>query len=202
MIRLRVTDLESYRYWKADEDSTVEALIRRLLHADPPTPQMRAGTALAKLLEHASDRSFDVEEQDGWEFRFDLDAELSWPPAREVEGELPFWTPSGPVLLIGHCDAVGGEVRDAKLTERIDAEKYFDSWQWRSYLLMFGAQRFVYDLFLARYEKRGEELTGRVTITEHHAVPFYAYPEMRADVERAVCELAEVVTRLLPARAA
>src|SRR6185312_6852390 len=34
---------------------------------------------------------------------------------------------------------------------------------------------------------------GSVTITEYHPLRFYAYPDMRADVERAVCDLAEVV---------
>jgi len=201
-MKLRVTDLESLRYWKDSEDSTVEDLVARLQHKNEPTPQMRAGTALSKLLEHASERSFDVVEQDGWEFRFALDTAIDWPAGRELEGELHFVTPHGQVFLTGHCDAVGGEVRDAKLTERIDAEKYIDSLQWRAYLAMFGAKRFVYDLFLARYEKKNDVPTGKVTIVEHHAVAFYAYPEMRADVERAVCELAEVVTRLGIQRAA
>lgn len=196
MIRLRVTDLEAFRHWKASEDSTLEDLVQRLRHEDPPTPEMRAGKAFAKLLEHTrAGRSLHVEEQDGWEFFFDLETEVALPSVRELRGEMVVDTPSGPVTLVGQVDGYDGAVYDQKLTERVDPEQYLDSLQWRAYLVMFGAREFVYDLFRAKYERtEDDEPTGKIVVDEHHRLKFYAYPLMRSDVERAVCELAEVVT--------
>ena len=194
MIRLSVTDLESYRFWKDDEDATPEDMIRRLRRLDPPTDQMEAGRAFAKVMEHADPRhELTVAECDGWTFRFDGDWDLSLPDLRELKVEQVFQTPSGPVTLVGKVDGtVGVVVRDQKLTQRWDAEKYLDSLQWRAYLLMLAATAFIYDVFVGRY--RGRE----VTVTEYHPLLFYAYPEMRQDVERAVCELAAFVARYLP----
>jgi len=51
MIRLSVSDLETYRYWKNSEDSDVLTLLAKLRHEEPPTPAMEAGRAFAKLFE-------------------------------------------------------------------------------------------------------------------------------------------------------
>jgi hypothetical protein len=190
-MRIAVTALETWRYWKASEDSTVDELIAKLTYAEPPTPQMAAGAAFAKLMEHARDRALHDEEQDGWSFYFDLDGELALPAVRELKGEMTLETPSGLVTLVGKVDGYDGKVYDQKLSERIDAERYFDSLQWRAYLLMFGAREFVYDLFHAKYESEGQ----RVTVGEHQRLSFFAYPNMRQDVERAVAELADVMVR-------
>jgi hypothetical protein len=193
MIRLSVSDLESYRYWKDNEDSNLDDLIAKLTSTFEPTPQMMAGRALAKLFEHARGRTLLTEESEGWEFHFEIDGELVMPNVTELKAEEVFETPRGPVMLVGKVDGLDGiAVHDQKLSEKVDAERYLDSLQWRSYLVMFGAKKFVYDVFLGRYATGGEQ---RVTITDYLQLPFYAYPNMRADVEKAVCELAEVVAR-------
>lgn len=211
MIRLSVTDLESFRYWKADEDASAEALVARLKHAEPPTPQMAAGKAFAKLFENAKPGELFSAEADGWSFDFSrVDAELPQAAHREVKGELEIATPSGPVVLVGKVDGFDGlTVRDQKLTEKWDAERYTDSLQWRAYLLMFGARAFTYDVFLAKYDlddgrrgsrgfdnEEGPPPANWVEIREYHPVTFYAYPGLREDVERAVAELAAVVADL------
>lgn len=198
MIRLSVSDLESYRYWRASEDSTVDDLLLRLTHQSTATPAMEAGKALAKLFEHVTPRSIDDWEGDGWRFHFEIEgARLELPAIRELKGERVIQTPSGPVTLVGKVDGLNGlTVRDQKLTERFDAERYLDSLQWRAYLLMFGAREFVYDVFVGRYSGRD------VTITEYHPLTFYAYPGMQEDVEKAVRDLAAVVADLIPERAA
>lgn len=190
MIRLSVTDLESYRYWKANEDSTLDQLLVRLRHQEPTTPQMAAGHAFAKVFEEAPQSGvLLVEQREGWTFDFTpLDDEMELPPVRELKGEMQLDTPSGLVTVVGKVDSLQGtKVRDQKLTERWEAEKYVDSLQWRTYLAMFQAQSFTYDVFQGRYEGR------YITITDYHPMTFYAYPELRADVERAVAELASVV---------
>lgn len=193
---LHVSDLETYRYWQDDENATLEDLLRRLRHEEPPSDRMLAGSALAKLMERGGPYA-DVEEQDGWRFVFALDAEMEQPDCHEVEGELVIETPGGPVTLVGHADMLTSrEVRDQKLTERWDAERYLDSLQWRAYLLMFERRRFVYEVFEASYRDR------TVTLRELHHLAFYAYPDMRRDVERAVAELAAFVAKHLPGRVA
>jgi hypothetical protein len=195
VIRLRVTDLETYRYWRASEDSTVGELLARLAHTEPPTPAMEAGRAFAGVFEHARLGEVEEVESDGWRFSFDLDAAIELAPVRELRAESVLSTPAGPVTLVGQVDGLDGvAVYDQKLTERIDAEKYLDSLQWRAYLAMFGAERFCYDLFAARYDGH------RVTVYDYQRLTFYAYPNMRRDVERAAGELAGVVAAYAGAR--
>ena len=188
-IRLSVTDLESYRYWLADEDSTLDDLLVRLRHEEPPTPAMKAGRAFAKLFEGAGEEEIHNREVDGWHFDFtQIDREIAVPPVRELKGSVTFATPSGPVELTGKVDSLlGTRIHDQKLTERWEAEKYIDSLQWRAYLVMFRADTFTYDVFQGRYEGRC------VTITDYHPMTFYTYPGIARDVERAVAELAAIV---------
>lgn len=205
MLRISVSDLETYRYWKDDEDGTLDELVARLTKKEPPTPQMQAGNAFAKVMERAKTGSvLDVAAMDGWEFHFEVETEIALPPVRELKAEVVFDTPSGPVTLVGKVDGIDGEIHDQKLTEKFDAERYLDSLQWRCYLVMFNAQSFVYDVFRAKYERdkgstddEGEytkgEPTGKITVTEYHPVRFYTYPDIRADVQQALNELAAVV---------
>jgi hypothetical protein len=199
LIRLSVSDLESWRYWKDSDDSTMDDLLRRLRHEEPSTPAMEAGHAFAKLLENAKPGDMDVVTSEGWTFDF---THMEGPPfalprIREIKAEVLFQTSSGPVTLVGMVDQLEGRtVHDEKLTERWDAERYLDSLQWKSYLAMFDAKKFVYDVFLCRRD----EDDRYVTVTEYHPMPFYSYPELRDDVQRAVNELASVVATYLPER--
>jgi hypothetical protein len=193
VIRVSVTDLDSMLYWR-DSDMEFEDLLKRLRGEEPPGANMLAGRAFHKLLETATEGGeFFAAEVDGIRFDFAIDREIALPVIRELKGERLFDTPSGPVTLVGKVDAMSaGTVTDYKLTERFDAERYMDSIQWRAYLLMFDATRFVYDVFQCRYDP------DRVYVYEYHRLPFYAYPAMEADVHRAVCELAEIVARHVP----
>lgn len=211
MIRISVTDLESFRYWREQEHSTVEELVARLRHEEPPSPQMAAGGAFAKLMETAQsypDRSqvgdcYQDVEVDGWRFVFELDAELELPDVRELKAEQVFQTSVGPVMLVGKVDGLDGlTVHDQKLTESWDAEKYVDSLQWRAYLVMFEAQSFVYDVFVGRYKRDRDRkiIPGQVTVTDYHRMAFYAYPGVRADVQRAVENVAAIIAHHIPER--
>jgi len=194
---MSVSDLETWRYWRDSETSTMEELVSRLRHVEPPTPAMEAGKAFAKLMERAMPGSLDVERSEGWTFDFTQlsGARFALPSVREIKAEVPFITPSGPVTLVGMVDQLDGLiVHDEKLTERWDAERYFDSMQWRCYLVMFGAKAFVYDVFQClRDEER-----RHVVVTDYQAMTFYAYPDIRADVQDAVNELAAVIADHFP----
>ena len=201
MMRLSVTDLESLRYFRTAEDASLDKLLLDLAHVSAPTPKMEAGRAMAKFFEAAQVGSIvDGSKVDGWTLCFDMDAEIDLPQVREMKVEQEYSTPSGPVTLVGKVDGFHGiTVRDQKLTESLDAEgRYVDSLQWRSYLAMLGAQRFIYDVFVGKVVP--EEKT--ILIREYHRLPFYSYPDMQADVSRAVADLAEIVARYQPQIAA
>lgn len=197
MLRLSVTDLETLRYHKAIEGRTTEELLRSLAHVEPPNRKMEAGKALASFFEKTSEGEYDSTTVDGWRIDFNLNIctgqSFLIPPMREMKLEVPILTPSGPVTLVGKVDGFHGlVVHDQKLTEKLDIEeRYTDSLQWRSYLWMLGASKFVYDVFVGKVE----ETENVVTITEYHPVTFWTYPDIERDVLRAVYELASVVDR-------
>jgi hypothetical protein len=194
VIRLSVTDLDSYLYWKESDDMELEELLKRLRGETEPTPAMLAGRAFHKMFELAE---YGDELQspivDNWQFVFAIEGQIGLPAIRELKGEVVLATPSGPVTLVGKVDSLDGMiVHDYKLTERFEAERYTDSYQWRAYLEMFGATHFVYDVFQARYDEQ------RVTIYDYHRLPLNAYRGMRTDLERAVAGLAEIVSKHVP----
>lgn len=196
-MRVSVTELDAYRQYRGDEEAELEDLLRQLRKQAPATPAMLAGKAFHKVLEYIdAGAKLETAEQDGFRFRFDLAESIALPPVRELKGELEVQTSVGPVTLVGVVDGIDLAVRDYKLTGRFDAERYADSYQWRCYLLMFGATRFDYDVFVNREDSR----TGELVICEYHRLPFYAYPRMREDVLHEVELFAQFAAEHLPER--
>ncbi len=198
MIRMSVSDLESYRYWRDNEDSTMEQLVARLRHTEPATPAMAAGSALAKLFELHAGSDVDVETVDGWTFDFSaMEGTMPLAAVREIKAEVLFDTPRGMVTLVGKVDGLAGrQVRDQKLTERWDAERYLDSLQWRAYLVMFGGTEFVYDVFQRGKLKNDDD--RYVEVRSYNPMTFYTYPNVVHDVQEAVNELARVIATYIP----
>lgn len=196
-MRISVTDLDSYLYWLEAEDMPLEDLLVRLRGEEEPNEKMFAGRAFHTLLEHASESDLAVARVDGFEFIFQLDSTIAVPVIRELKGEVIIQTKFGPVTLVGKVDAMHGRrVTDYKLTERFDAERYADSYQWRAYLSMFDATEFVYEAFEYRYDPKSA--APRLIVYGHQSLRFNAYPGMRADLERKVEDLAEIVAQHVP----
>lgn len=196
-MRLSVTELDAFRYYRDTEEADLESLLRRLRKEEPPSRAMHAGRAFHAALEHAQPGDdLGLIERDGFRFRLELDHAMPIPRIRELKGESVLPTPIGPVTLVGVVDGVDGPVRDYKLTGRFDAERYIDSYQWRCYLVMFGAHQFDYDVFVAK-----DTDADPIVIYDYHRLPLYAYPGMTADVLREVGELAQFVAKHLPERA-
>lgn len=194
MRRVSVSDLETYRYYRQHEDVTLEQCLAQLRRETPPSPAMAAGRALHRILENtAPDAPETVAvEGDGFRFYFDCDVDLAIPVVRELKGELEIETPSETVTLVGVVDAMDTAVYDYKLTGRFDAERFADSYQWRCYLMMFRASRFVYRVFVGQ-----EHVGGEWTIREYHELPVYRYPGMEEDVQREVSEYAAFARQYL-----
>lgn len=189
-MRFSVSDLETWRRYKEDEDQDIGVLLRRLAHVDPPTPATLAGRALAKWFEAGHEGEHESAYMDGWTFDFAIDGSLSLPRWRELPTEKTFATPSGPATLSGRVDGYDGyTVRDQKLTERWEADRYADSMQWRAYLSMLGAGRFMYDVFEAKI------VGSKVRVSGFQQLGLWRYPALDQDVAAAVGELAEVFAR-------
>src|SRR5690349_10294117 len=184
MLRISVSDLDCYRRYKQNEDVTLEQCLAQLRRETPPSPSMLAGRALHSFFEHADPDGLETlwAQREGYRFTFDCDVEMELPAVRELKGELEIKTPSGPVTLVGVVDGMDRAIYDYKLTGQFDAERLINSYQWRCYLLMFGADRFVYRVFVGQEDVFGAGFDGEQffewTIREYHELPIYRYPEM------------------------
>lgn len=205
-MRISVSEIDSYRYWKGNEDVPLEKLLSDLRKKDPPSQDMLAGRALHKIMETANEGEIKFAEMDGFTFDFALDEPLSIPPIRELKGEIEI---EG-VTLVGVVDGFDGvTVNDYKLTGQFNAEKYIDSYQWRAYLMMFGANRFMYNVFvaaarlelLACHRNKHKEFQGKKRIIHQlHNLPLFGYLGMESDVTREVLGLADIIKRFIPER--
>lgn len=198
-MRISVSDIDSYIYFRNSEEMELDAILRRLRREEEPTREMAMGTAFHAILEDASaGQEFSVLERDGFRFVFDVDAELALPPVRECKGEMPIMVDGTPVTLVGKVDGIDGmRIWDHKLTGRFDAERYAENMQWRMYLWMFGAWQFTYNVF-TRYEQPD----GTILVREFHSFDFYAYPGMEADIMRELREYVAFVREHLPEKVA
>ena len=196
MIRVSVTDLEQYRYYCDSEDMELETLLSRLRRSEEKSPEMLRGIAFHEVLENLGPCEIDVIEHGGFRFRFDMEGELSLPKIRELKAEKEYQVNGETVVLVGKVDAMKGfEVHDHKLTKTIDAENYTDSLQWRCYLDMFGAKKFIYNVFQG-YEDR----TGDIVIKDFQTFPFFDYPEMKRDISTALNGFIKFAKTHLPER--
>lgn len=205
-MRLSVSDIDAYRrYLDEDEDMSLKDILAWLRRETPRPAYLDAGNAFHTILERSAPGELDVVELNGFRFRFALDAKIALPAIREMKGELEILTSVGPVTLVGKVDGIGSAVHDYKLAGWFDPEKYLASYQWRCYLLMFGAYRFNYDVFLYDekeiVEGRGKNrkvLGTEWVVKDYHELPLYAYPSMQLDVLRQVDQFARFVAEYMP----
>ena len=209
-MRLSVSDIDLYRrYMDEDEDITLDEVLAMLRRTAPRPKFLDAGNAFHKILERAAVGEVTKCELDGMKFRFDIDTGLVLPDVREMKGELDVMTSVGPVTLVGKVDGIDHAVHDFKMAGWFDPEKYLASYQWRCYLLMFNAWKFVYDVFVydekeiidPNGKKRGPKkivLGTEYVISDYHELSLYAYPDMERDVLREVEAFARFVAEYMP----
>jgi hypothetical protein len=183
-LSLSVTDLDAFRRYREMEEMTLAELLRQLRREDPPNEAMLAGTALHSILETSAGDDLVSVQRNGFSFRFNVDAEISLAPIRELSGRQDYVIDGETVTLRGRVDEMDGiTITDHKLTKNFDAQRYADRYQWRCYLSIFGASRFVYNLFIG--EKAGESDAGiEWDVYDFHTLTFYRYPELESDVIR------------------
>ena len=174
MITARVSHIAAYARWKAQEDAELGWLINSITK-DEPTEAMAKGTAFHKFLENAAALS-ETEQVtiDGYTFAFTGQFDLYLPLMREWRKGLDY----GGIIVSGQVDAIEGTtIFDHKTTERFDAEKYLESWQWRYYLDIFSADRFVWNV----WEMNELDEPQAYGVHHLHKLEQFRYPDLHAD---------------------
>lgn len=191
--RISVTWLDSYQYF-LDSDMTEDELYERFYGAFTQNPAMAAGTALHKLLENGFS-PFD-NEQDGFKYVADNTAYLS---GDLVLGEPHERENKHVVQLIDGVDLVGVidvetpySIIDHKLTGSYKPERYFDAWQWRTYLTMRNKENFVYQVFECRPVR---EYGQTVVIKDYHDLVMHSYDGMQDEVKAILTDLNNLINK-------
>ncbi len=190
MITARVSHVSAYARWKQNEDADIGWLLASIT-TDKPTEAMLKGTAFHKFLEHAQAGEYETAEVDGYTFAFAGEFNLYRPPTREWRKGKDY----GGIIVSGQVDAIEGKtIWDDKSTERFDAEKYLESWQWRYYLDIFNADRFVWNVW------EMNELKEPKSYGVHHLHPLtqYRYPGLHDDCVAMAQEYREFALKYLP----
>jgi len=193
-IRVSASDIDSFRYFMADEDGDLADLLSRLRREAPPTEAMLAGTALHGALERCEAGDLTEIEADGFRFTLDFDGELDLAPTREVKATRLYDVGAHTVTLVGKVDAVHGRrIEDHKFTSRYDPERFLNSYQWRIYLDLFGADQFRWNVF------EGREIGDRhYTITNFQKLPMWRYPGLADDVRQELTRFVDFAAQHLP----
>ena len=195
-LRVSATDLDQLRYFNSVDELELAELIARLKHLMPSSEAMEAGTALHKALENAEPGDHKGFTVDGFTFSFDTDAEIDLPPIREMKATREYVVGNVLVTVVGKVDAIHGRrIVDHKFTAKWDADRYLDTYQWRLYLEIFGADEFQWNVFEAT-----ESAPRNYIIRNVHALTMHRYPGMAEDVERELAAFVGFARDHLPER--
>ena len=195
-LRTSASDIDALRRFYDEEDADLADLVRQLRHLMPSTEAMEAGTALHAALEHAEPGDHKGFERDGFIFSFDTDAEIDLPVIREMKATRDYVVDDVIVTLVGKVDCLHGKrIDDHKFTARFDADRYMDSYQWRVYLEVFGADLFRWNIFEAI-----ESAPKHYIIRNVHKLEMHRYPGIAEDVERVVRNFVVFARDHLPER--
>jgi hypothetical protein len=198
-MRLSITIIEAFRLWRDTGDwMDLRDLEATIMRATVPNEKMLRGIAFHSVLERPvsetpfAEKQYRVASRDGSEdFVFageGMDRVLElWPklPAPEVKSTFDV----DGITVVGVADALEGvTVWEAKCTEKIDVEKYHDSFQWRALLKLYNAR-------VARYVLAQGRDCGNRFIVIDSVLPMtqYRYPRMEDDIKRLVNDCATFV---------
>lgn len=167
-----VSRLDSFRYWRGNEDATTEDWLKDL--SAPPNHRMDVGAAFQTVLENLSvGGEFANCVADGISFNFKCDAAI--PQLTPVYGQKDY----GPVLVRGKAGIVDGKrVEVFKTTKRFEAEKRQDDYQWRLYLDLFDADEFVWNIFVIAPNNPDET---NYDVMDYHRLTAHRYPGLHDD---------------------
>lgn len=198
-MRLSITTVEAFRLWRDTGDwmdlADLEATIKR---TTVPNEKMLRGIAFHQVLERPNvcreESPFGVQyrvgSRDGSrEFVFageGMEQVLSHWPTNASVPEVKSTMDIDGITVVGVADAlIGNAVYEAKCSEKVDVEKYFDSFQWRALLKLYNAK--VAHYVLAQGRDAGDRY---IAIDSVLPLPLYRYPKLDADVRTLVNDCA------------
>ena len=197
-LRVSASDIDAFRYFLADDEAELADLLAQLRRETPPTEAMQAGTALHAALETCQHGEHGELSANGYTFEFKADGEIDLPEIREIKATREYEIDGCEVTLVGKVDAIHGRrVDDHKFTSRYDAERFLGSYQWRIYLDVFGADEFRWNVFEGRQDTADPQ---RYVIYNVHQLTMHRYPNMDADIRRALAKFVDFARRHLPER--
>lgn len=189
----RVSNIESFRRWREDEDQTIEDLVR-FITIDEPSEAMQAGTAFHRALEFAPEGKHETLRANGYTFHLPDDGVVELPAIRELRAYGQY----GGLNVTGQVDGLHGRlVIDHKTTSWCDPERYLAGCQWKFYLDIFGADVFRWHIFQVK-----EIGPLEYDVAPPQVLTAYRYPEMHAYCEQLAEAYLEFAKRFLNGTAA
>ena len=163
-----------------------------MLH-EPTNPILR-GSAFARAMEQMQvGADLNHITIDGYTFYFTGDFTIEHYPQREMSAEKNY----GGIVVSARCDRILGKVIvDDKTTERFDAEKYWDQYQWSLYLDIFGADKFIWNVWEVKKMNKPKSFC----VNTLHLLSQYRYPAMERDCRDLAQEYKEFAERYLRGR--
>lgn len=189
-----VTNVCLYRTYREEEGLDLSWIQKRILEPER-TEAMLAGEALHKALEGSGETETNFLEANGYRFEFVADCDIAIPQFAEA----PVSREYGDLTVRGRVDSlIGKVVSDYKSTESFDGERFMDSYQWRFYLDMTGADVFRYLVF-QMYEAEPKVYV----ISQFHQLKQARYPGLHRDCRALACDYLEFMKRyIVPLREA
>lgn len=197
-LRVSATDIDQLIYFHNEDEMELAELIARLKHLMPSSEAMEAGSAFHSALEAAGPGDYESLAFDGYAFSFETDVELDLPEIREMKATREYRIGDVLVTLVGKVDAIHGRrIVDHKFTAKFDPDRYLESYQWRIYLEVFGADAFRWNIFEAA---ESPPKSKNYRIRNVHKMDMHRYPDMGADVEAKLREFVAFARDHLPER--
>lgn len=183
-LRVSVTSIDSWLYTLSHENADVQKLLSDLRGEGVRSEPMIASSALHRALERAEPGESNDLIADGYRFIIKPDVELTLPAIRELklEVEIPI-DAALTVTQVGKVDGLEGRtVYDHKGTKKFEPDYFLDSFQWKQYLNMSGADTFQWNVFEIDWERW--TMLGdckELSVTGYHELRQYRYPGMADD---------------------
>ncbi len=197
----RVSNVESFRKWEADEDADLDRLLADIKGVSEPSDAMLVGTAFHKCLEDAVPGiDYDSMRALGAVFTFAEPFSVEVCPIRELRSSKTYVVDGEPIGISGQVDALDGlRIEDHKTTGRFDPERYMAGCQWKLYLSIFGAHEFRWNVFEIGEVQSTEPTHGfeipppQYEVFATHRLTQYRYPGMEDELQGLVARFARFV---------
>lgn len=202
---IRVTQLEQFRKWTSDKYAYIDeaSVIDNITGAFAGNDKTSIGTAFHSIVETGcpacakvdGGRSFNIE---GREVILGTQA---CKEALNYRNEMPeayhevrIFHDYGVAMITGCADVVNGsEIHDIKTKfSPVQADSdYSDSCQWKFYCELFGADKFVFDLFIFDGYTSGADVRGCTCVRYNPPIVCYPYDGMKEDNARLLSDFLE-----------